>query len=67
MRNLICAIVLQAVKDMKEDKFRSDAREFFHSTWFVNIAEMLDLDPVSLQEKIENGTDLRIDFRSAYH
>ncbi len=67
MRNLASAIVLQAIKDLREERFRSDAREFFNSSWFITIAEILDLDPKIVRNKVEAGTDLQMKIRSAYH
>jgi hypothetical protein len=55
MKSLVSAIVLQAVRDLEKDRFRSDAWEFFNSDWFETIAEVLELDPVSMKKTIQTG------------
>ena len=67
MKSLVSAIVLQAVRDLEKDRFRSDAWEIFNSDWLETIAEVLELDQVSMKKTIQTGKIQNQNFRSVYH
>lgn len=66
MEQLIRAIMLQAVKDLEDHKFESDAKEFFKSNWFDALAEGLEMDPVSIREQVLANTYQRVNIRAGY-
>ena len=67
MYQLICAILLQALKDSKEEEFRKDVEDFLNSEWFVTLTEEIEINPVTIREKIDSGALQNVDIRSAYH
>ena len=71
MKQLVQAVLLQAVKDLERDRFWSDAKSFFHSDWFITLAEIaglddLELDPKSIQRQVDAGTYTRVPIRAVY-
>ena len=50
--NLVTAIVIQARKDLNNEKYASDARLFFRSNWFT---ELTGLDGKEILKKLEEG------------
>lgn len=67
MNQLLGAILLQAVKDLDDQKFESDAQEFFNSNWFAILAEELEIDPASIKKQVFEGSYKRIPIRAGYH
>lgn len=67
MNQLLGAILLQAVKDLDDQKFESDAKEFFTSEWFEILAEELEINPASIRKQILDGSYQRVVIRAGYH
>jgi hypothetical protein len=67
MNQLIGAILLQAVKDLEDHKFESDAKEFFKSNWFEVLAEELEMNPVSMREQVLANSYQHLNIRAGYH
>lgn len=67
MNQLLSAIVLQAVKDLDNKEFASDAVQFFESWWFETLAEELEINPVSIQKQVVTGSYQRMNIRAGYH
>ena len=66
MEQLIGAILLQAVKDLEDQKFESEAKEFFKSNWFEFLAVELEMDPVSIREQILANSYQHVNIRAGY-
>ena len=66
MKNLIGAILLQAVKDLENENFKDDVKDFFASDWFLCLADELELNSRSVREQISSGSYQRVNIRATY-
>lgn len=66
MNQLLSAIVVQAVKDLDNEEFESDAVDFFQSSWFELLVEELHLNPISIKKQVLNRTYERVNIRAGY-
>jgi hypothetical protein len=67
LKQLLSAIVLQAVKDLDDKEFKSDAEKFFESKWFETLVGELDMNPASMQKQALTRTYQRMTIRAGYH
>lgn len=66
MDQLLSAIVVQAVKDLDNEEYESDAVDFFKSAWFETLVEELNLNPVSIKRQVLDRTYERVNIRAGY-
>ena len=54
-RRLLCAVVIQAVRDLDSQEHQHEANLFFTTDWFEWMVRTLDMNPIELARKIKAG------------
>ena len=49
---LATAILMQAIKDRRNPKLRSEVFEFFQSAWFEDVCDLARVNPDVVREKL---------------
>jgi hypothetical protein len=52
---LVSAVLIRAILDWGKDEYIDDVRGFFESDYFVNIADGLGLDPITLRTQMNSN------------
>lgn len=65
-RRLLCAVVIQAVRDLGSKAHEREAILFFTTDWFEWMAYTLGMNPSELAMKIQTG-EYTAPKRAAYH
>ncbi len=55
MKRLVAAIFIKAIEDWNDPKLQPDVEEFLYSEWFNQLAEMLELEPQGMRDKLIIG------------
>ena len=63
---LIGAVLIQAVKDWKNEKNRPDILDFLKSDKGETWAQALGFDPSDIREQLETDAFQRVNIRAAY-
>jgi hypothetical protein len=66
MNRLVAAILIKAVDDWNDPKFHPDIEEFLDSEWFDQLAEMLEMEPEFIRDKLLTGNYEHLVLRAAY-
>ena len=66
MKRLLGAILLRAIQDWQNEKYKADVQMFLESQWFEDLAEALDLNPSTIKKALKADEYHQLNFRSAY-
>ncbi len=67
MERIMAAILIQMVKDWEKENRRSEIKKFLGSEWFKIISNSLEINPVSVKQKLLAGKyDKHQNMRAVY-
>ncbi|MHC1733413.1 MAG: hypothetical protein AB9888_15450 [Bacteroidales bacterium] len=65
-KRLAGAVLLQAVKDWKNEEHKQEVAEFLSSTWGMTITSMVNLSPERINKKLFSGEYASVPIRAGY-
>jgi len=66
-RRIASAVLIQAVKDLRNSEERNSSLEFFNSQWFTALAEIAEFDGKAISRQVNNGSyNKNVSLRAAY-